>query len=354
MFRSKLFILIALMALTITATGCVKFKTKKSNLNDAGIYKTDNRGDRWAHAVLIPTVSGQPKNIGGINVNVLAMDPSDNKALYWGSEENGLFYTYDGARSWRLAAGLEQKTINDVAVDPNSKCVIYACLANEVYKSTDCSRTWTRIYFDSDTKTQIRAVAVDHYDSANVYIGTSRGDIIKSSDRGETWQVIKRLKGDIKRIVFSPHDSRIIFIATAGKGLYRSLNGGGDWESLEENLKEFKGSSNYRDLVVSPASSGLIFLATNYSLLKSGDNGDNWEEIELIVPIKRAAINAIAVNPRNAKEIYYVTNTTFYRSLDGGKSWTTKKLPTSGFGWKLLIDPEDPSIIYMGVKKTKK
>ena len=97
-----------------------------------------------------------------------------------------------------------------------------------------------------------------------------------------------------------------------------------------------------------------IFLATAYGLLKSGDKGVTWEQIQVIPPEKKATINALAVNPENSQEIYYVTNTTFYRSVDGGENWSSRKLPTSRAGWKLLIDPKNPSIIYMGVRKLGK
>ncbi len=355
MSNNKLRFSLLVIAILLISGCSISFKTKDGDAgNDAGVYKTSSRGEKWAQTVLIPTVSGRPKVIGGINVNVLVMDPSDHKAIYWGSEGNGLFYTYNGAKSWQSASSLGPKTINAVAVDPDSKCIIYAAANNEVYKSTDCSRSWSAVYFDNSEKTQIRAIAIDHYDSANVYIGTSRGEIIKSKDRGETWRVIERLKSDIKRIIISPSDSRNIFVATKNKGIFRSLDNGDTWESLKEELKEFKSSTNFRDLVVLGGNPGYLFLATNYGLLKSADNGDSWSKIELITPPKKAKINAIAVNPKNVKEIYYVTNTTFYRSLDGGENWTTKKLPTSGRGWKLLIDPEEPSVIYMGIKKVEK
>lgn len=354
MSKNKLRFLL-LIVLSLLITGCsISFKTKNSNLNDAGVYKTKTKGEKWAQTVLIPTITGRPKSIGGINVNVLIMDPSDNKAIYWGSEGNGLFYTYNKAAWWQPASSLGKKTINAVAVDFNSKCIIYAAANNEVYKSTDCSRSWSAVYFDNSEKTQINAIAVDHYDSANVYIGTSRGEIIKSQDGGKTWRVIERLKNDIKRIAISPDDSRNIFVATKSKGLFHSLDNGDTWDSLKEELKEFKSSASFRDLVVLGGDPASVFLATNYGLLKSTDDGDTWSKIELITPPKKAKINAIAVNPKNAKEIYYITNTTFYRSLDGGNNWTTKELPTSGRGWKLLIDPEDPDIIYMGVRKIKK
>lgn len=346
--KNTLFILIALIVL-ITTTGCITFKTDKAPVNDAGIFKTETRGDNWAQRTLMKITSGQPRSFGGLSVNILKMDPSDNQAIYLGGANEGLLYSYDGAKSWQVAKGLGARTISDVAIDPNSKCIIYATIGNELFKSTDCNRSWKSIYVDN-RKISIKGLAVDHYDSTNIYIGTDKGEIIKSYNSGETWQTISRLKINIKRIIISPHDSRTIFIV-ASNGIHRSSDAGVSWSNLNKNLEEFGGAASYKDMIVSESVSGLIYLTVKYGILKSTDNGDNWENIELITPEKGATINAITVNPKNTDEIYYVTNTLFYRSFDGGENWTPKKLPTSGFGWKLLIDPKNPNIIYMGVKK---
>ncbi|MBU4257028.1 hypothetical protein KJ586_01625 [Patescibacteria group bacterium] len=356
--KSKLFLsAVLLLIIAATASGCVTIKTEgdaAGSGTDGGVFKTANRGDSWQQKALIPTTSGKPSSIAGLSAVCLSMDPSDNKAIYYGSQLNGLFYSYDGADSWQVAKTLGQVTVNDAVVDPSSKCVIYASAANRIYKSTDCSRAWSQIYYDNDLTVTVNSIAIDYYDSKNIYAGTSRGEVIKSSDRGESWQTVNRLKNNVEKIMISPFDSRIIFAATAKKGIHRSLDSGYNWTDLSANLKEFKDGMTYRDLVISKSEEGLIFLANSYGLLKSADYGDTWANITLITPEKEATINAIAVSPKNAKEIYYVTNTTFYRSDDGGETWTTKKLPTSWAGRKLLIDPEEPNIIYMGVKLIKK
>jgi len=348
--KTNFILLVMLLASALVITGCsVKFNTNKNEGNNGGIYWSNSKGDIWQQKVLIPTTSGLPNSIGGVSVNDLVMDPSDNKALYLASFDNGLIYTYDGAGTWQIAKNLGQRTINAVAIDPNSKCIIYATTGNEVYKSTDCNRTWTRVYIDNNSTTAVSAVAVDHFDSAIIYIGTSRGEIIKSFDRVDTWQTLSSFKNKINKIIISPHDSRNLFVYIQGLGLERSSDGGNNWESLKENLKNFKNSANINDIIVSENTSGLIFLAAGGGLLKSSDNGNNWEEIKLITP-SDSIINAMAVNPQNTQEIYYVTNTTFYRSLDGGENWKTIKMPTSAIGWKLLIDPKEPNIIYLGIK----
>ncbi len=355
--KLKLFLsAVLLLIIAAIASGCVKInsggETGGGNA-DGGVFKTANRGDSWQQKALIPTASGRPSSIAGFSAVCLSMDPSDNKAIYYGSQLNGLFYSYDGADNWQLAKTLGQVTVNDAVVDPSSKCVIYASAGNRIYKSTDCSRVWSQIYYDNDLTVAINTIAIDYYDSRNVYAGTSRGEIIKSSDQGGSWQTVNRLNNNVEKIMISPFDSRIIFAATAKKGIHRSLDSGYNWTDLSANLKEFKDGMTYRDLAISKSEEGLIFLANSYGLLKSADYGDTWANITLITPEKKATINAIAVNPKNGKEIYYITNTTFYRSDDGGETWTTKKLPTSRAGAKLLVDPEEPAVIYMGVKSIK-
>lgn len=348
-------LIIILLAAMLVATGCsLSFKTNEGGGNDGGIFRSDDKGDRWAQKVLIPTIAGRPRSIGGLNVVSLAIDPSDNKAIYLGSEDNGLFYTYDRGENWFGAGGLIRSTIKAVAVDPSSKCIIYASSGNKVFKSTDCSRSWSQVYYDNDVKVIINTIVIDSFNSANLYIGTSRGEAIKSLDRGASWQTVGRFDDDVEKIIISPHDSRIIFAATKGKGVWRSLDSGANWVDLSDKLKEFKDGMRFRDLSASKSEAGLIILATHYGLLKSADNGSNWLKIELITPEKEATINAIVIGSKDAKEIYYATNTTFYRSVDGGQNWTTKKLPTARTGSQLLIDAGDANIIYLGARGVKK
>jgi photosystem II stability/assembly factor-like uncharacterized protein len=353
MLKNKICFLAAMIAVMMFASGC-SISFNGSGGNDGGLYLSANKGDNWTQKVLIPNVSGQPQSFGNLNADCLALDPSDAGAVYFGSVDNGLLYTYNGAKEWFVAGKLAKATINAIAIDPDSKCLIYASVENKIYKSTDCNRTWMQVYYDNDVDTRINSIAIDHYDSANVYIGTSRGEIIKSSNRGAAWRTVGRLEDVVKKIVISPADSRLVFAATAQKGIFRSSDSGENWESLAEKLKDFSNGLKFRDLAAAPADKGLIFLATNYGLLKSNDNGNNWQKIELITPEKEATINTIAVSPKNSKEIYYATNTTFYRSLDGGDNWTTKKLPTTRAGWNLLVNPEDTSVIYLSVRKNEK
>jgi photosystem II stability/assembly factor-like uncharacterized protein len=351
----KVIILTSILAVAILTMGAgcsISFKSNDTSAVDGGFWASLDKGVSWQQVSAVPTAGGVA-SINPLDDYSLAMDPEDTNAVYFGSAANGLYYTYALKNGWTQAASLNETKINAVAVSPDNKCIIYAAAGNKIYRSNDCNRTWTQIYFDNDTSTQINAVAVDFYNAQRVYLGNSRGDIIRSTDRGDHWVTVERTGSNINDIVFSPADSRKIFVTTVSEGIYRSLDAGDNWTPLKDKMTEFKNSFNIVSLVATPGDKGLIFAATAYGLLKSSDLGDTWTRISLITPSEQASINSLAVNPKDPKEIYYVTNTTFYSSADGGTSWRTKKLPSTRAGWRLLVKPDEPSVIFMGVKKFK-
>ncbi|MDO8667821.1 MAG: hypothetical protein Q7K35_01850 [bacterium] len=358
MSKTKFLKLVWLLPLTaLFLSGCtIGFNTGSgadASLTDGGIYKSLNKGTLWNQKVLIQTV-GSKRSFNTVDIISSTLDPEDSKAIYAGSIGNGLFYSYDGGEGWQIATGLGKVTVTNVAVDPANKCVIYATAANKVYKSVDCSRAWAITYFDNDPAVIITALVIDSNNNNNVFIGTSRGEIIKSLDRGASWQTLNRFESPVDRIVISPVNAKIIFVGAFAKGIFRTTDGGSSWVNLSDKLKVLDGTGAFRDLAMVKAEKPTVFLATNFGFIKSADDGETWSKIELIIEKARIKINAIAINPFDTNEIYYVTDTTFYRSLDGGKNWSSNKLPSSRTGFRLLIDPKNPSIIYLAVKQIPK
>lgn len=355
----KFKIILLIIMLGLITSGCsLNFDTgtgsgSTSSASDGGVFRSLDKGNSWEQKVLISDVS-RARSFSGVDIISLSLDPSDNKAIYAGSSGNGLFYSYDGAESWRVAFSLGKVNVNSVAVDPADKCVIYAAVANKVFKSEDCSRTWAQIYFDNDIKAMVSSLVINHASSNNIFIGTSRGDIIKSSNKGSSWRVLDRFDSQVDKIVISPVNSKVILAGTTGKSVFRSIDGGDKWESLAPRLEAFEGSNRFRDLVMVKSEKAMILLATNHGLLRSADDGASWSKIELLTAEEEAEIHAVAVNPDDSEEIYYTTGTTFYHSLDGGKNWISRKLPTGRAGARLLLDPRNPAIVYLAASQVRK
>lgn len=362
------FILILVSAVFLSACS-LNVKTKGVGVMDGGVYVSGNKGETWKHVPQIPTITGNPGSIASVDVNKLIIDPGDSAAVYLATIDNGLYYTYNVGRGWNKALSLPGVTINDIAIDYKDKCTIFVGLENKLYRTDDCARSFEQVYFDNNQGVFVMAVALDHYNPEIVYMGTSRGDVLRSMDGGNSWRAIQRLNDGVKKILVNPKDSRSVFVATVKSGVYRFNSAGGasleeleqyknqfdntNWTDYGKELKEFSLGVNFKDLIYSYADNSL-FLATDKVILRSFDEGHSWTKLSLLTPEADSSINAIAVNPQNAEEIFYVTNTSFFRSFDGGNTWNVKKLPTSRAGSNLLIDFNNPSIIYMGIKKIKK
>ena len=356
----KIKILSTLLLLVFILSACsVNFNSgdsKKEEVDIGGVFKSVDKGLTWNQKVLISGIGSNQRNFGGTSVSSFRMDPSDNLALYYGSIANGLAYTYDGGGTWQVVKDLGAVTINDLAIDSKSKCRVYVAISNKVFKTEDCSRHWKQTYIDNEPAVKVNSILVNHFDNKIVYMGLSRGDFVKSSDYGESWKTIYRFKDSIAKILIDPRDSRKMYVVTARRGVFRSFDSGANWDNLSSALKDAESSigNNIRDMIILNTEPSVIYLAGINGIVKSSNNGDSFEKLELITPDVKSQINSVAVNEKDQNEIYYVTNTTFYKSSDGGEAWTPQKLPTIRAGWKLLIDPENPSNIYMAIKNLKK
>ncbi len=368
-------LLVALGAVVFLTSACsfISVNSSRSKIagkaNNDSVFFTINRGNTWRPIDAIPTINGQRLSLNGLNVKVLRADPEDPAAIYLGSWQRGLYYTYHIQQGWQFVSGLPATMINDVQVDPQNKCTIYVALANRVYRSTDCSRTWKQIYFDNDQQATINTIAIDYVNPRNIYLGTSQGNIIKSIDRGVSWRTIHRLPSGIAKLLISPADSSLLFVASVNNKIFRFNSNSNtnlapsaninqnflidNWTDLNTVLADYQLGSHFRNIIVNPQD-GTIFLATDNLILRSTDKGISWAKIKLLSTTQNSKIQTFAVNPHNSADLYYVTDYAFFSSHDGGVTWKTQKLPTGRSGAALLIDAQNPNNIYLGTVKLNK
>lgn len=340
-----------ILALFSLSACAIEFGGKAASKDIGGVFVSNTSGDSWVNLSKLYASGNENSSISSLNTSSMILDPSDDLAVYFASMTGGLFYAYDIRLGWRKAAGLPSTRIGDVKVNPKSKCTIYASARNKVYKSTDCNRTWNAVYYDDQSSAFIYSIAIDHYNDNRIYIGTSRGEIILSENSGESWRVINDVDSPILDIVVSPQDSRVLFFRTQSHGIFRSLDSGENWISLEDNfMKDFKNSSKISGFDISAKDAGTIVVTTPYGMLKSKDNGEIWERIDLITPEKKTQINDVVMDNLNSDIIYYITNSQFYRTNDNGKTWTARDLPTGRRGWKIIVDPNDTGVLYLGTR----
>jgi len=168
MFSKKIQLGLLIFTLAILSSACsisTSSSTKSSAGVDSSIFVSSNSGSTWKAMTSIPVISGVPRSIKDINVNLMTMDPQDSKAVYLASFETGLFFTYNISEGWTFVKTLPAEKINDVKVDPKNKCVIYAAISNRLYRSKDCARTWSQVYFDNNAEVSVKTITIDHYNT---------------------------------------------------------------------------------------------------------------------------------------------------------------------------------------------
>ncbi len=359
--------LISVLLIAVFFLSACSISTKSGgDLANGNIFVSTDKGSVWRQVSSIATI-GDTQSIASIEVQGFYPDPSDNLAIYLASKENGLYYTYNIANGWNRA-NLNEKYIQSVAVDNGNKCRIYVASVNKLYRSDDCSRSFTQMYYDNSSDVLINSVVVDFYNPQNIYIATSRGEVIKSIDYGKSWRTIWRFDESVAKILLSPLDSRRLFVVTNTNKLYSFFSNTNtsvenpstlssnfeatQFKDLNAVLADLKVSKKFTNLVATK--DGDIFLATSNMILRSPDDGVTWEKLSLINPDKDSNILAMDVNFNNKNEIYYASATTFFKSSDGGVTWNSKKLPTSWQASSIMVDLKDSNNVYLGAEKQPK
>lgn len=352
--RSFKYVAGSLLALALMGQGCGGAQ-KPVTGEDGGVYRSTDKGATWTQLKAL-NLGPKQGSIANVGIATLAIDPQDTKALYAGTEQNGVIYSLDGGESWAPAQGLTTGRVSAVAVDPKDKCTIYATRANQVFKTTNCSRDWNAVYFDP-RNIIFTSLVVDWFNPKVLYAGTSDGDIVKSDNGGGTWRVSQRVDGyRINMLSIDPKDSRIVFAALDKAGLYKTTDGGAKWTQIKKELKDFDGANRANMVVIDPSEKNRIYTVSKYGILQSNDGGTTWSALKLPTPSGTVDMKAFAINPKNSRELVYATDSAVIWSADGGQTWTPKKLPTSRGASVVLYDPAstaEKATVFLGTLPKK-
>ncbi len=323
-----------------------------STTGPAGVFVSVDKGDNWQSISLLPTVDGV-KDLSDVSVYRLFPDPQDPEALYWATRRNGFYFSYDEGRTWQQPrGGIDRGFIYSITVDPRDRCTLYITNGLQIMRSDDCSRSWEEVYRESRSDTKITSITFNPHNPEEIFMLESEGDLLKTTDEGKSWTVVHRFERDSADIFADNLQKDVFFVATRDSGIYRSIDGGETWVSLEENMSDFSGAHEYRRFYLHPTQRETLYWVSTYGILRSTNSGDTWESIDLITPPGSVQIYGFAVNPNNENELYYTATinnrSTFYRSVDGGINWTTKKLPSGQLPTLLYVHPEKEDIVYLG------
>ncbi len=362
MRKTKLVSLLTI--LSVVLSGCISISSKDTN-NIGGFFRSSNAGETWEKKNVIYTAGSEVSVFSSSNINGISFDYGDDSAVYLSSSNDGIMYSYNHGDGWfNTLHG--NGSVNDLVVDPYNKCIVYAAIHNTIYKTSDCSRIWTPVYFETGEGQFITSLNV-HYNNHNIiYAGTSGGSLLKSKNGGNSWNVIKRFDNSIKKILVQNISGKdIVYVATQSYGVYRSYNNDNEWSNLMElpvqmvettttevvKFSDVKDSKILLDIELDKSVEDGLIYANKIGIFRLLD-GVKWKQIKLLSAPSKENIYDVIVNEYNTNEIIYVSSKALYYSLDGGINWKVKSLPSSQRPGELKASP-DGKYIYLGVYKIK-
>ena len=106
-----------------------------------GMYKSTDGGETW-----VKINNGLETSL--ININCIAVHPTNSDIVYIGTWRDGVFKTIDGGQTWVLKSnGLASADVRSLAIDPKNPEVVYAGLGDGVgiFKTTNGGELWGEI-----------------------------------------------------------------------------------------------------------------------------------------------------------------------------------------------------------------
>jgi photosystem II stability/assembly factor-like uncharacterized protein len=176
--------------------------------------------------------------------------------------------------------------------------------------------------------------------------------------------------GRVTAVAGDPTNAKVLYVAAAGGGLWKTTDGGTSWIPLTDGPTvawgqvqpvEFMGA-----LAVAPSNPNIIYAGTGEAnnayesfygrgVLKSIDGGKHWMVLGND-HFDRRTISQIIVSPQNPNVVYLtvngggvnglqLSNTGLWKSSDGGITWhnLTTSISTSEPFTDVALDPVDPN-----------
>ncbi len=182
--------------------------------------------------------------------------------------------------------------------------------------------------------------------------------------------------GRVSAVACSRTNPDYYFAAGADGGVWRTTDGGVNWDAVTEEMP----TTAVGALAIDPTDENVVYAGTgesNYAnhsrpgvgILKSTDGGNTWTQHAESTFAGRC-FSRIVVNPQQPQIVYAAVTRAggfpelaaakghpgatgpvgLFRSLDGGVSWSqlTNGLPALS-ATDLAVDPSNPNIVYVGI-----
>ncbi|HSR67272.1 MAG TPA: glycosyl hydrolase [Acidobacteriota bacterium] len=273
--------------------------------------------------------------------------------------------TFKGLKMRGIGPAFMSGRIADLVIHPEDESIWYvAAGSGGVWKSVNAGTTWTSI-FEGQGSYSIGCLSLDPSNPHVLWVGTGEdvggrhvgyGDgIYRSDDGGKSWRNMGLKDSQhIARIIVSPEDSDVIYVAAQGplwspggeRGFFKSSDGGQTWKKTLGD-EEWTGVT---DIVADPRDPNRVYAATwqhhrtvaaymgggpESAIHRSEDGGETWSKLSKGLPEGPKGKIGLAISHQQPDVVYAAIELkrktgAVYRSTDRGESWEKRSDTVSG------------------------
>lgn len=332
-----------------------------------GIYKSTDGGKSFTNMGL-----KKSEHIGKILI-----DPRNSDVIYvaaqgplWGpGGDRGLYKSTDGGKTWEQSLKISENTgVTDAVFDPRNPDIIFCAsyqrrrhvwtLINggpesAIYKSTDAGKTWNKLTNglpNVDMGKIGLAIPPSNPDIvyATIEAASGQGGFYKSTDRGASWSKVNSFVSGsaqyYQELVCDPSDENVVY--NLDTYTHVTYDGGKTFVRLSNKYRHVDDHA----LWIDPDNNNYLLMGGDGGVYESYDRGETWRFFTNLPTTQYYRVTA-----DNSEPFYYVYGGTQDNNTWGGPSRTTNSggitnedwfMVVGGDGYKAVIDPKDPNIVY--------
>jgi len=313
-------------------------------------------------------------------IATVAVDPTNSNIVYVGGAQGGVWKTVDGGANWVPLTDKQcALAMGSIAIDPVDPDIIYAGTGEQnfsadsywgcgILRSIDGGTSWTAIgpagLQSTSNWSQISRVVIAPTTAgtpatttllvaAGAFYSTSIRGLYRSTNGGANWN--QTLSGSVTDLVLDPTNDSIGYAAVSGQSVFKTTDRGATWTAVASG---FPTSNVGRiNIGIAPSAPATLYAgvhnASNSQLLgiwKTTTGGTSWTQLSA----SGASCGAqcwydmfIGVSPTNPDTVYF-GGVSLYRSANGGASFADITGSIHVDQHAIAFDPQDPATFYVG------